>query len=71
MTGMPSIRGIHQNNTDVVVGITYLQNECCDGNNTHSYAGTLELKTKTKFPSCRSYISYMLNDYESFTAILV
>ena len=46
---MPSLRGIHQNNTEIVIGITYLQNECCDGNNTHSYVGTLELKTKS-FP---------------------
>lgn len=49
MTDMPSLRGIHQNNTEIVIGITYLQNECCGGSNTHSYVGTLELKTKS-FP---------------------
>lgn len=54
MTDMASLRGIHQNNTEIIVGITYLQNECCDGNNTHSYVGSLELKAKTKSPSYRA-----------------
>lgn len=67
---MPSLREIHQNNIDIIVGITCLQNECCEGYNSHLYVGTPGLKNKTKL-NLPPVEPCMLNDYESFSAILV